>query len=77
MKFQSEEPLIHLLYLAMGEQLRDLLTKFVKKQLIFNDNDTNVKLKPISKLQPIDLSNKRIFRTLKQSDIDTKASCFL
>ena len=45
----------HLLYPAIEELLCDLLTKFVKKQLILNDNGTNVKLKLISELQSIDL----------------------
>ena len=61
----------------MGEQHRDLPTKFVKKPLVFDDNGTNVKLKPISMLQSIALSNKEIFKTLKEINIGTKANCFL
>ena len=71
LKFQSEVPVIHLLYPAMDELLSDLLTKFVKKHGMSNgtDNGTNVKLKPISELQ--------VFKTPKQTEIGTKARCIL
>ena len=73
MKFQSEESLIHLLSPAMGEQQRDLPSKFVKKTA-FDDNGINGKLKPISKLQSI---CKLLCQTKKYSKHSRKSTLAL
>ena len=62
----SIKSLIHLLYPAVAELLSDLPPKFIKKQVVFDGNGMNVMLKPISGLQSIALSNKEVFKTLKE-----------
>ena len=68
----SVKSLIRLLYPAVVGLLSDLPRKFIKKQVVFDGNGMNVMLKPVSELQSIALSNKEVFKTLKEIDINSQ-----
>ena len=76
-QFQSDAPLIHLLFLKMKQLVFNLMTKFVKKDKMYENVDDVSTVKDIMKLLEIDVSLKKSQLSYKVIDIGTKAKFLL
>ena len=76
-QFQSDAPLIHLLFPKMKELVFNLMTKFVKKDKMYENVDDLSTVKDIMKLLEIDVSLKKSQLSYKVIDIGTKAKLLL
>ena len=76
-EFQSNEPLIHMLYPKMGNLLLKLMTKFISKANVYDDADGMRTPKPVSDLTKVDVSLKSVQLSTKNIDIGTKAKLLL
>ena len=76
-QFQSDVPLIHLLFLKMKELVFNLMTKVVKKDKMYENVDDLSTVKNIMKLLEIDVSLKKSQLLYKVIDIGTKAKPLL
>ena len=76
-QFQSDAPLIHLLFQKMKELVFNLMTKFVKKDKMYKNVDDLSTVKDIMKLLEIDVSLKKSQLSNKVIDIGTKAKLLL
>ena len=72
--FQSDKPLIHLLFHGMSTLLTTILQSIVNKKCLYvNDEGVAKKLKPIADLVMIDLHKKENLKSAKLIEIGTKA----
>ena len=70
--FQRKEPMIHILYTAMGSFLSKLLTKFVPAKAFMDEAGTpEQRMKSIEYLASIDVCKEKNQRSLKSIDIGT------
>ena len=76
-QFQSDVPLIHLLFPKIKELVFNLITKFVKKDKMYENVDDLSTVKDIMKLLEIDVSLKKSQLSYKVIDIGTKAKLLL
>ena len=75
--FQRKEPMIHILYTAMGSFLSKMLTKFVPAKVFMDEAGTpEQRMKSIEYLANIDVSKEKNQRLLKSIDIGTKTKLF-
>ena len=56
LKFQYEQPMIHMLYTSMEELLSNLMQKFVAKAKLFESNGV---LKPTTEFVALDVDKKK------------------
>ena len=77
LQFQSEAPLIHILYPKLGEMLFNLLSKFIRKEKLYLDMlDLSSKV-DVSDLKVLDLNNRDNQVSLKSVEVGTKAKIML
>ena len=75
--FQRKEPMIRILYSAMGSFLSKMLTKVVPAEVFMDEAGTpEQRMKSIKYLASIDVSKEKIQRSLKSIDIGTKTKFF-
>ena len=75
--FQRKEPMIHILYTAVGSFLSKMLTKFVPADVFMDEARTpEQRMKSIEYLASIGLSKEKNQRSLKSIDIGTKTKLF-
>ena len=74
LKFQSEQPMIHLLYWSMEKLLFCLVQKFVAKKYLFQANGS---AKSSSELVKLDVYDRSHQKSLRLIEIGTKAKVLL
>ena len=77
LKFQSEEPLIHMLHSGMSSLLTDLMQNFVNKKSLFDGSDSVQVLKPAHSLVQLNLNKKESLKAKPFIDFGTRAKLLL
>ena len=77
LKFQSEEPLIHMLHLDMSSLLTDLMRNFANKKSLFDVTDGVQVLKPVHSLAQLNLNKKESLKAKPFIDVGTHAKLLL
>lgn len=72
--FQSDEPLIHMLYQKMGDLLLNLMVKFCRNANLHEDSGSP---KSIHDLAQLDVTLQKVQKPAKTIDVGTKAKLFL
>ena len=73
-RFQFEQPMIHLLYPAIVELIRNLMTKFVKKKHIVSEDGAP---KQVAEILAINVQQASICKSMNAIDIGTRAKILL
>ena len=73
-RFQFEQPMIHLLYLAIVELILKLMTKFVQKKFLVSEDGTP---KPAAEILAINVQQASITKNTNAIDIGTRAKMLL
>ena len=77
LEFQCDEPFIHILYPAMVDLLSSLLSKFIRRQFLYNSDRDVQSLKTTTKLISLNVSDNSKQRSTNLIDIDTKTKFLL
>ena len=75
--FQSEEPLIHMLYTGMTSLLTSLMSKFVNKKSFYTAGNEQEAIKPVSQLITLNMDNKENLKSKAIIDVGTKSKLLL
>lgn len=69
--FQSSKPLVHVLYPAIGDMLFDLMSNFIKKSVLVDENKNR---KDAGALSVIDLKEKKHLKSIHEIELGHKSS---